>query len=110
MTRLPIRPMGTLRCGFRVSSAAVDTASKPTYAKKIDDAALTTPRFPSGLNGSKFSARIIGMASTMNTARAVILIDTRTAFTLALSRVPMMSSHMQNRAMAIAGRLITPPA
>ena len=27
---MPIRPIGTLRCGFLVSSAAVETASKPT--------------------------------------------------------------------------------
>jgi len=38
-----------LRCGFFVSSAAVETASKPTYAKKIDAAAPRTPTPPVGL-------------------------------------------------------------
>jgi len=33
-----------LRCGFFVSSATVETASKPTYAKKIDAAAADIGR------------------------------------------------------------------
>lgn len=55
-----------LRCGFFVSSAAVETASKPTYAKKIDAAAADIPPKPKGANGSKFVAFIAGTANTTN--------------------------------------------
>ena len=40
--------MGMSRCGFLASCAAVETASKPMYAKKITPAARSTPPQPNG--------------------------------------------------------------
>src|SRR6478672_12654249 len=92
-----IRPIGMLRCGFLVSSAAVETASKPTYAKKIEAAAPRIPvpdelkglPQPRGANGSKFAAcpLIIGRVMMRNMVRAVTLITTSTALNVALSLV-----------------------
>ena len=39
-------PIGTSFCGLCDSPAAVDTASNPTYAKKMIDAARNTPCQP----------------------------------------------------------------
>ena len=45
----PIIPLGRSLCGLIASSAAVETASKPTYAKKTKEAPARTPTvFPSG--------------------------------------------------------------
>ena len=43
-------PMGMSRCGFCASCAAVETASKPIYAKKITAAARMTPLQPNSPN------------------------------------------------------------
>ncbi len=51
---------GMLRCGFLVSSAAVDTASKPTKAKKMMEAAPMAPVAPKGRKGSNLSAVAAG--------------------------------------------------
>ena len=112
-----MRPMGMLRCGSLVSSAAVATASKPTYAKKIDAAAPATPtprpvvsRKPFGAKGWKLAPLMTGIARMTNTVNATTLMATSTEFTVALSRVPMTSSAVTNIAMAAAGRLMRPPA
>src|SRR3546814_20749712 len=42
----PRMPIGRSRCGLRVSSAAVETASKPRYAKKIVAAPVMNPTTP----------------------------------------------------------------
>ncbi len=47
-------PIGKSRCGFFASSAVVDTASKPMYAKKTTAAAAITPEKPYGMNGDQF--------------------------------------------------------
>ena len=52
--RLAMIPIGMSRCGFLASSAAVDTASKPMYAKKMMAAALEIPANPFGANGCQF--------------------------------------------------------
>ena len=39
-------PIGMSRCGFRASCAAVETASKPMYAKKTRPAPRRTPETP----------------------------------------------------------------
>ena len=56
--------MGRSRCGFLVSCAAVETASKPMYAKKTADAPRRMPEKPKrpgpslgGMNGCQFSGR-----------------------------------------------------
>ena len=57
----PRIPIGISRCGFFASCAAVDTASKPIYAKKIDAAPAAMPLNPKlpasslgGMNGCQF--------------------------------------------------------
>ena len=99
-----------LRCGLTVSSAAVETASNPTKAKKIDAAAAEMPATPSGAKGVNCSIRMTGSARTTNTVSAAILIATRTALMVALSRVPTTRSQVTRPAMPIAGRLISPPS
>src|SRR3546814_3341547 len=42
----PRMPIGRSRCGLRVSSATVETASKPRYAKKIVAAPVMMPTTP----------------------------------------------------------------
>ena len=112
-----MRPTGMLRCGFLVSSAAVATASKPTYAKKIEAAAPATPtpspvvsRKPLGAKGWKLAPLMTGTARMTNTVKATTLMATRTEFTVALSRVPMTSSAVTSIAIVAAGRLMRPPA
>jgi hypothetical protein len=58
------------------------------------------------------SALKYGLAnvSAINTVKAATLIATRTALTLALSLVPMISKPVTSRAMASAGKLMNPPA
>ena len=41
-------------CGLRHSSAAVETASKPMYAKKIRAAPVPIPAHPFGAKGCQF--------------------------------------------------------
>ena len=54
-SNVPIIAIGKSLCGFLVSSAAVDIASKPIYAKKITNAPIKTPSKPFGINGVQFS-------------------------------------------------------
>src|SRR5205814_10621181 len=49
--RLAIIPIGMSRCGFFVSSAVVETASKPIKAKNTIAAPLITPPIPVGRKG-----------------------------------------------------------
>ena len=50
----PMIPMGMSRFGLRASSAVVETASKPMYAKKTIAAPVITPCTPFGANGCQF--------------------------------------------------------
>ena len=68
------------------------------------------PAPPVGANGSKLVALATGMVSAQNTVSARILIATSTAFTRALSVVPMISSQVTSTEITIAGTLIHPPA
>ena len=43
------------RCGFLHSSAVVEIASKPMYAKKTSDAPVMMPVKPFGANGCQFA-------------------------------------------------------
>src|SRR5215831_18420398 len=52
MTRLERIPIGISLCGLRVSSAAVETASNPIYAKKMMAAAAEMPLKPCGAKGA----------------------------------------------------------
>ena len=51
IVRLAIMPIGKSRCGLRVSSAVVETASNPMKAKKTMAAPLMTPPNPEGIKG-----------------------------------------------------------
>ena len=48
-------PIGMSRPGFLHSSAHVETASKPMYAKKMIAAPAPIPGKPFGANGCQFS-------------------------------------------------------
>jgi len=48
-------PMGMSRCGCLASCAAVDTASKPMYAKKMTPAPRNTPLQPNSRNVPVFA-------------------------------------------------------
>src|SRR5215510_11335543 len=54
MTSDAMIPIGRSRRGFLASSAVVDTASKPMYAKKATAAAAIMPDQPYGANGDQF--------------------------------------------------------
>src|SRR4249919_1173662 len=103
-----------LRFGFLVSSAAVETASKPTYAKKIEAAAPSTPTPDSGVPqplgsiGLKLAPSTEGKASMTKAVRAAILIITSTAVTLADFDVPIASSQVTSSASRKAIRLKLP--
>ena len=62
------------------------------------------------MNGSKCAALNTGSATAMNSASAAILMSTRMALSVALSRVPAISRPATTQMMKIAGRLMTPPS
>ncbi len=68
------------------------------------------PVAPSGRKGENLSAVAAGTASTMNAVRARTLMTTSTAFTVALSLVPITSNQVTASAMITAGKLMMPPA
>ena len=53
--RVPIIATGKSLWGFFVSSAAVEIASNPIYAKKITNAPVKIPSKPLGAKGVQFS-------------------------------------------------------
>src|SRR3546814_12785316 len=53
---------------------------------------------------------ITGSANATKRESAAILITTNTAFTVALSRVPMTNSQVTRPAIPMPGRVITPPS
>ena len=66
------------------------------------------PSNPVGMSGEKFSPFRIGKLSTIKAVRAVTLMATSTAFTDALSLVPITSSQVTTAATMMAGRFTTP--
>ena len=57
MTSAPRMPSGTSRCGLRVSRAAVDAASKPTYEKKMIAVPRSSPLNPNSPSLPVFGGR-----------------------------------------------------
>jgi hypothetical protein len=55
MASEPIMPIGMSFWGLRHSSAAVETASKPMYAKKIRAAPVPMPAQPLGAKGCQLA-------------------------------------------------------
>src|SRR5262245_1249155 len=93
-TRLAMIAMGMSRLGFLVSSAAVLTASKPMYAKKMIAAAENIPDVPLGANGCQLAvstnlAPKITKNATMASFRITMLVLNH-----ALSRMPTTSTHV----------------
>ncbi len=65
---------------------------------------------PLGMKGVKLAPSKAGSAMATNPIRAATLITTRTAFSVALSRVPSSKSPVTTAMMNTAGRLISPPS
>ena len=65
---------------------------------------------PLGMKGVKLAASKAGRAMATKAIRATILMTTRMAFSVALSRVPSSSRPVTTAMMKTAGRLISPPS
>jgi hypothetical protein len=97
-------------CGSFVSSANVEIASNPRYAKTIKDAAVQTPFHPYGKKSevifSNFTYLIPTMIKTIKIANLSITIA---AFTFALSLIPIVSKTKTPITPKKANRSITVP-
>ena len=65
-------PRGRSRCGFAHSSAALLTASKPTYAKNTVAAVEKTTGTPWGAKGVRWDESTCGLPATMTTAMVIL--------------------------------------
>src|SRR5918995_7394870 len=100
ISTVPSRPIGTVRCGLRDSPAAVETASKPTYAKNTTPAPRITPEAPkspkspslAGTNGVQLELSTANAPTATNSSSTTILSATIALFTPADWRVPTTSS------------------
>src|SRR5579871_928879 len=109
----PRMPIGMSRAGFFASCAAVDTASKPMYAKNITPAPRSTPLQPNdpnapvfgGTNGVRFARFTYTAPAATNTTSTATLITTSTVFAFADSLMPTMSSADTSKTMTKAGAL-----
>src|SRR3954452_10641831 len=102
--------IGRSFCGFFVSSPDVEIASNPMYAKKISDAALTTPSKPPRMNGDRLSELKAVNASAMNRMRIPVLMNTMIVFVRVLLRTPEISSAATAHTMITAGTFTVPPS
>src|SRR6185503_12789444 len=110
MTSDAMMPIGRSLFGFLASSAVVDTASKPMYAKKTTAAAAVTPGHPYGANGDQFFGTTYPTPTMMKNTTAASLTATMAALKRALSRTPITRSVLMRSTMSTAGRLITAPS
>src|SRR6187551_3842669 len=109
----PRMPMGMSLRGFFASCPAVDTASKPMYAKNTIVAARMTPFMPnwfstpvgSGMNGCQLSGFTKNAPTAMNARITVTLMATMMLLTVADSDTPRISSMVTASVMNTAGRL-----
>ena len=108
MNSAPIRARGIVFCGSFTSSPAVETASRPMKEKKIVPAAAPTPAAPKGAKSAKWLASKAVKAMIENITNTDSLITTMTAFTLADSLAPRISSSMHRPTRITAGRLMIP--
>ncbi|MNS66694.1 hypothetical protein D3C72_999190 [compost metagenome] len=65
---------------------------------------------PCGMKGVKLAVSKCGRAMATKATRAAIFTSTSTAFSVALSLVPISSSPVTTAMMKTAGRLIRPPS
>ncbi len=108
-------PIGMSRDGFFASCAAVETASKPMYAKNITPAPRSTPLQPNspndpafgGMNGVRFSRFTYAAPATTNTTSTIALMPTSSVLVSADCLMPMMSRPATTSTMTAAGRLNT---
>src|SRR3990170_2098385 len=105
MTSDAMMANGMSFCGFFVSSATVEMASNPMYAKKITNAPSEMPSNPLGANGVQLSGFTNRAPTTMNSSTMAILRNTEMLFTHALSLMPMTSTQVMSATIATAGRL-----
>ena len=110
ITKDKIIPRGSDFWGSFTSSAAVETASKPMYAKKIIDAPANTPDQPKGMNGTQFEASTWLKPSARNNATTASLMATMTLLTKELCLTPRMLTKATTAKMRTAGRLTMPPS
>ncbi len=108
-------PIGMSFWGFFASCAAVDTASKPIYAKNTRPAPAITPVQPNeprspvfgGMKGCQLAGFTACAAATMNSRTTATLMNTMTLLTFADSLIPITSSVVTKAIMMTAGRLKT---
>ena len=105
----PQMAMGRSRLGRLASSLPVETASKPMKAKKMIEAALTTPSTPLGANGRRLSALNTVMPTAMKKISTASFTNTITVLTRAVSLAPLASRAVTASTIATAGRLKVPP-
>ena len=72
----PMMPIGMSRFGFLHSSAHVETASKPMYAKKMIAAPVEMPAKPFGANGCQFAGLTnLKLTKTKNASTTSLIAD-----------------------------------
>src|SRR5215831_10949529 len=81
----PMIPMGRSRAGFRVSSATVETASNPIYAKNTIAAPDCTPTHPFGRKGWKLAPFMYPQPTITKNPRTISLRITIVVFIVALA-------------------------
>src|SRR5688572_18871038 len=113
ITSEPRMPMGMSLRGSLASWPAVETASKPMYAKNTIMAARMMPSMPywsstpvgSGMNGCQLSGFMKNAPTATNAMITETLIATMTLLTVADSDTPRTSSAVTASTMRTAGRL-----
>ena len=103
----PRIPRGMSRPGFSHSSAAVEIASKPMYAKKMREAPVQTPWRPPGKNGCQFAGFTHIAPTTMKNSSVRSFRTTITLLNRADSLTPMTRIHVIAAVMTTARRLQT---
>ncbi len=107
MTRDQMMPRGMSRPGSLHSSAAVEMASKPMYAKKMSEAPRHTPGKPPGKNGCQWAWLTWNEPTAMKKSSVITLRTTTTLLNRADSLTPMTRSHVMAAVMSTASRLHT---
>ncbi len=100
-------PIGMSRPGRSHSSAHVETASKPMYAKKMTAAPAPMPAPPFGAKGCQFSGRTRPAQTATKSSSTPIFTATMTAFRRADSRTPHTRTAVSTATMAAASALKT---
>jgi hypothetical protein len=107
ITSEPMIPRGMSRPGSTHSSAAVEMASKPMYAKKISEAPVHTPWKPPGKKGCQLSGFTKKAPTPMKKRRVSTFRTTITLLKRADSFTPRTSSHVMAAVMDAASTLQT---